>query len=110
MSSASARARIAAEPGVELRLEVEPRWCFRLPALSTMDGLVRVRGGVLHRLLHINGSPVRVRVAQLASGRVLFGAEAEYGEQARVAIELMRRALGVDQDLGPFHAGSATIH
>jgi 3-methyladenine DNA glycosylase/8-oxoguanine DNA glycosylase len=102
VSTASA-ARVAIEPAVELRLEVEPRWCYRLPRRSTMDGLVRVRGGVLHRLLHVGGSPVRVRVAQLTSGRVLFGAEAEYREQAEVAIELMRRALGVDQDLAPFH-------
>jgi 3-methyladenine DNA glycosylase/8-oxoguanine DNA glycosylase len=68
-----------------------------------MDGLAPVRGGVLHRLLHVQGGPVHVRVAQLASGHVLFGARGAYRSQARAAIDRMRRALGVDQELAPFH-------
>jgi 3-methyladenine DNA glycosylase/8-oxoguanine DNA glycosylase len=73
-----------------------------------MDGLLRCRGGVLHRLLHVGGDPVggdavHVRVAQLSSGNVLFGARAAYSDSAHIAIERMRRALGVDHDLGEFH-------
>jgi 3-methyladenine DNA glycosylase/8-oxoguanine DNA glycosylase len=88
---------------LELRVEVEPRWSYTLPRGSSMDGLAPVRGGVLHRLVHIEGDAVHVRVAQLASGRVLFGARAAFRAHAAVAIERMRRALGVDLDLRPFH-------
>jgi 3-methyladenine DNA glycosylase/8-oxoguanine DNA glycosylase len=87
----------------ELRVEVAPPWPYRLPRRGGMDGLTRVRGGVLHRLLHEEGEPVLVRVAQLPSGRVLFGARAEHRAHAARGIDRMRRALGVDQDLAGFH-------
>jgi len=104
----------AARPGVsalaaraagarEVRVEVEPRWCFALPRGGGMDGLTRVKGGVLHRLIHEGEQAVLVRVAQLTSGRVLFGAQAPDRSLAERAIERMRRALGVDQDLAAFH-------
>ncbi len=89
--------------GVEVRLEVRPRWVFRLPRSFGLDGLGRVRGGVLHRLLHSGESPVLVRVAQLAGDRVLFGAQAPSRTHAQWGIERMRLALGIDQDLEPFH-------
>ena len=87
----------------EVRLEVRPAWAFRLPRGGGLDGLTRVRGGVLHRLLHAAERPVVVRVAQLAPDRVLFGARAEDRDAAEWAIERMRLALGVDQDLRPFY-------
>jgi 3-methyladenine DNA glycosylase/8-oxoguanine DNA glycosylase len=87
----------------ELRLEVRPRWPFRLPRRGAPDGLVRVRDGVLHRLLHRDGAPVVVRVAQPSHDRVLFGAQASDRETAEWGIERMRLALGVDQDLRPFY-------
>lgn len=69
-----------------------------------MDGLTRVRNGVLHRLLHDReGRPVLVRVAQLRSGAVLLGAQASDRPAAEDAIVRMRRALGVDLDLQPFY-------
>jgi 3-methyladenine DNA glycosylase/8-oxoguanine DNA glycosylase len=58
---------------------------------------------VLHRLLHVEGEPVLVRAAQTASDRVLFGARAREREAASEALERMRQALGVDQDLRPFY-------
>lgn len=64
---------------------------------------MRVRGGVLQRLLHIGEEPVYVRVAQLASGGVLFGAQANHRSAAAAGIARMRAALGVDQDLRPFY-------
>lgn len=67
-----------------------------------MDGLVRVRGRVLHRLLHAGAEPVRVRVAQLAPDRVLFAASAGDRAAAEHGIERMRSALGIDHDLLPF--------
>lgn len=87
----------------ELRVEVTPRWPFRLQRRGAMDGLSPVRGGVLHRLIHEAGEPVHIRVAQLRSGSVLFGARARDRRAAAGAIERMRRALGVDLDLRPFH-------
>jgi 3-methyladenine DNA glycosylase/8-oxoguanine DNA glycosylase len=68
-----------------------------------MDGLTRVRGGVLHRLIHFGDELVFVRVAQPASDRVVFGAQASERTAAEWGIERMRLALGVDQDLAPFY-------
>jgi 3-methyladenine DNA glycosylase/8-oxoguanine DNA glycosylase len=92
---------------VEVRVEVRPRWSLRLSRRSGMDGLSPVRGGVLHRLLHecLDGEelPVHVRVAQLGSGSLLIGARAAHRAPGERAIARMRRALGVDLDLRPFH-------
>jgi len=68
-----------------------------------MDGLAPVRGGVLQRLVHDAEQPVHVRVAQLSSGNVLIGAQADDPAAAGRAIERMRRALWLDLDLAPFH-------
>lgn len=89
--------------GVELREEVRPLWPFRLPLQGGADGVLRQRGGVLHRLLHHEGEPVVVRVAQSAPDAVLFGASAATREGAAYGIARMRFALGVDDDLRPFH-------
>ncbi|HZV73255.1 MAG TPA: hypothetical protein VFF79_06035 [Conexibacter sp.] len=93
----------------ELRVEVTPAWPFRLSRASGMDGVLRVRGRVVHRLLHHgeaadgSGTPVVVRVAQTARDRVLLGAAAADPAAAAWGIERMRFALGVDDDLRPFH-------
>jgi 3-methyladenine DNA glycosylase/8-oxoguanine DNA glycosylase len=65
---------------------------------------MRVRSGVVHRLLHVDGEPVVVRVAQPAGDRVMFGAQAEKQHAAEEGIARMRFALGVDDDLAEFHA------
>ncbi len=88
---------------VEVRVEVRPPWTFRLPRYGTPDGLTHVRGGVLHRLLHLEGEAVLVRAAQIASDRVLFGVQARDREAASEALERVRRALGIDQDLRRFY-------
>jgi 3-methyladenine DNA glycosylase/8-oxoguanine DNA glycosylase len=90
-------------PQVETRVEVTPAWPFRLPRGSGMDGVLRTRGGVVHRLLHHGEEPVVVRVAQTARDRVLVGAQAPSRAAAAWGIERMRFALGVDDDLRPFH-------
>jgi 3-methyladenine DNA glycosylase/8-oxoguanine DNA glycosylase len=87
----------------ELRVEVAPAAPYRLPLRSGMDGVLKHRGGVLERLLHRGGEPVRVRVAQTARDRVLFGALSSSVEAARYGIERMRFALGVDDELGDFY-------
>jgi hypothetical protein len=70
--AASVSARSLAAGSVEVRVEVGPTWPFRLPG-GGMDGVARRRGGVLERLLHVEGRPVVVRVAQTAPDAVLFG-------------------------------------
>jgi 3-methyladenine DNA glycosylase/8-oxoguanine DNA glycosylase len=76
---------------------------FRLPLRSGLDGLTRVRGGVLHRLLHAGSEPVLVRVAQPAPERVLFGAQAAARDAAEWGIERLRAAVGIDQDVSGFY-------
>ncbi len=93
----------APREGSEIRIEVRPTWPFRLPRGTGMDGLLRRRGTVLHRLLHAGEEPVSVRVAQITPDRVLFGARARDPAAAQWGIERMRRALGIDQDLRPFY-------
>lgn len=65
--------------------------------------MLRRRGGVLERLLHVDGRPAIVRVAQTGERCVLFGAWADDHAAAQAAIARMRFALGVDDDLRPFY-------
>lgn len=88
---------------VEIRQEVRPPWYFRLPLAGGMDGVLRVRGRVLHRLLHVDGEPVVVRVAQPSRDRVVFGGSAGDAAVAEEGIARMRFALAVDDDLREFH-------
>jgi DNA-3-methyladenine glycosylase II len=102
----SRRAPVAPAPGTrELRVEVRPAWPFRLSRASGPDSVLQVRHGVVHRLLHHGpvAEPVVVRVAQTAPDRVLFGAAAADPAAAAWGIERMRFALGVDDNLRPFH-------
>src|SRR5580698_6823915 len=92
---------------VELREEARPCSPYRLPVSGGMDGVRRCGGGVLERLLHRDGEPVRVRVAQTASDAVLFGAAAHTRAAAHAGIERMRFALGVDDDLSELFAEHA---
>ncbi len=94
---------MTAAAATELRVEVTTRWCYRLPRFGGLDGLTRLRGGVLHRLLHHGDVPVLVRVAHLGSDRVLLGARARSPAAREWAVVRMRRALGLDHDLRAFH-------
>lgn len=105
-----------------LEVEVRPPSPYRLPSYDSEDGVVRVSGGVVMRLLHVEGSPVLVRAWQPAGDRVLVRAEpadpaavtaprtvparpappAGAAQLSRAA-ERMRFALGVDDDLGEFY-------
>ncbi len=88
---------------VTARAEVRPPWAFRLPRRGGMDGVLRVRGGVVERLLHVDGERVVVRTAQPSASRVLFEARAARRDAAEEGIARMRFALGVDEDLREFH-------
>lgn len=91
----------------ELRVEVTPAALYRLPLRGGMDGVLKCKGGVLERLLHHDGEPVRVRVAQTARDRVLLGALSRSDGAAGYAIERMRFALGLDDELGDFYRAFA---
>lgn len=87
---------------VEVRREVRPRWPVRLPRRNGADGVLRVRGGVLERLLHVGGVAVVVRAAQRGD-TILLGAWAERRDAAEEGVARMRFALGLDDDLRPFY-------
>jgi 3-methyladenine DNA glycosylase/8-oxoguanine DNA glycosylase len=93
-----------------------------LPAYGGEDRVMRVDGGVVSRLLRVGESPVLVRAWEPGSQRVALRADAvdpaaltaprsvpappsrPAGQpQLEVAIERMRFALGVDDDLGEFY-------
>jgi DNA-3-methyladenine glycosylase II len=98
---------------------VRPRSPWAMPR-GTTDGTLRVRGAVARRLLAVAGRPVLVRAWQPAGDRVLVRAEAvdpaavtaplaapredrpAGREELAVAVERMRFALGVDDDLSEF--------
>jgi 3-methyladenine DNA glycosylase/8-oxoguanine DNA glycosylase len=103
VTGAGRRGQAARGYALEVRVEVRPRWTFRLSRRVGLDRVVRVRAGVVHRLLHCGTDPVVVRIAQLAPDRVLFGAQADRRDVAEWGIERMRAATGIDQDLRPFY-------
>jgi 3-methyladenine DNA glycosylase/8-oxoguanine DNA glycosylase len=101
-----------------LEVEVRPPSPFRLPGYSSEDLTMRVWNGVLSRLMGVGESPVLVRAWESGKGRVAVRAEAldpasvvpprampsppgrpAGPAQLRLAIERMRFALGVDDDL-----------
>jgi DNA-3-methyladenine glycosylase II len=101
-----------------LVVEVRPPSPYRLGRGSS-DRTLRVAGGVAHRLLHVECSPILVRAWQPASDRVCVRADALDPAGVRVPIECeescpasadklatavarMRFAIGVDEDMGPF--------
>jgi len=88
---------------VEVRREVRPAWAFRLPRGSGFDGVMRRRGAVLERVVHVEDEPVVVRAAQPAADRVVLGARAASPDAGEEAIARMRFALGVDDDLREFY-------
>jgi DNA-3-methyladenine glycosylase II len=100
-----------ADAPVELRVEVTPPWPFRI-GRGSGDGILRRRGATLMRLLHVDGEPVLVAVAQTAPQRVLFAARSASSAAAEAGLARMRWATGVDEDLRPFYerfAGDAVI-
>jgi 3-methyladenine DNA glycosylase/8-oxoguanine DNA glycosylase len=88
----------------ERRVELEARWPLRLPGPGA-DGVARVRGGVLERLVHVEERPVLVRAAQPGRNArtVLIGAWGASKGACEAALERMRFALGVDDELSEFH-------
>jgi 3-methyladenine DNA glycosylase/8-oxoguanine DNA glycosylase len=107
--------------GGGLEIEVRPRGPYRLPAYGGEDGVMRVAAGVVSRLLHVEGSPVLVRAWHPSRERVALRADpvdpaavrtpcagpvepapAADSDRLELAIERMRFALAVDDDLTEF--------
>ena len=91
----------AAPTGACLEAEVKPPWPFRLPRGGGGDAVMRVRQGIVTRLLHVGREPVVVRAWQRRDGPIAFHAAALGAgdhEHLGIAIERMRFALGVDDD------------
>lgn len=107
---------------MSVEVEVRPPSPYRLPAYGGEDGVMRAERGVLNRLLHVDGRPVLVRAWEPGRGRIAVRAEALDPGDVRIpgpaavgpegvagaaelelAIERMRFALGVDDDLSEFY-------
>jgi 3-methyladenine DNA glycosylase/8-oxoguanine DNA glycosylase len=86
-----------------VRREVRPPWPYRLPGGGPDGVMRRRREGGIERLVHVEGAPAVVRVAQPARDRVALVAGADSPDVAEEAIRRMRFALGVDDDLRPFY-------
>lgn len=94
-----------------LEVEVRPRSPYRLPARGRGDGVVRSSRGVLARLLHIEGAPIVCHAWQRRDALVAIRAQyaSEDGTPGSItaglerALEMMRFALAVDDDLHPFY-------
>ncbi|HEX2085445.1 MAG TPA: AlkA N-terminal domain-containing protein [Solirubrobacteraceae bacterium] len=89
---------------METRVEITPRWAFRMPVMIGRDAVARRRGGVLSRLLHVGETPVVVRVAQTARDRVAISLDGPDRDAREAALERVRFWLGLDDDLSGFHA------
>ncbi|HEV2771120.1 MAG TPA: hypothetical protein VGV40_13130 [Solirubrobacteraceae bacterium] len=100
-SAPASLADLAALPA-HVRGEVRPAWAFRLPG-GTLDGVWRRRGGVLERLVVLDGATAVVRAAQPARERVVLGAWAHERAVADHALDWVRWALGLDDNLRAFH-------
>jgi DNA-3-methyladenine glycosylase II len=88
-----------APAGAGLEVEVRPPWPYRMPGSGGGDAVMRVRRGIVTRLLHVEGQPVVVRAWQRRDGNVVLRALPPAGrDRSGVAIERMRFALGVDDD------------
>jgi 3-methyladenine DNA glycosylase/8-oxoguanine DNA glycosylase len=101
-----------------IEVEVRPRFPVRLPRGGGRDGVTRVRGEVVERMIHVGPCPVRVRAWHSRTGirlraeridpalAIHFNDSVECRcageEELWVAIERMRFVFGVDDDMTEF--------
>jgi 3-methyladenine DNA glycosylase/8-oxoguanine DNA glycosylase len=89
-----------------LEVEVRPAWPYRLSGRLGADGVARRRGAVVTRLLEVGADRVVVHAWQPARDRVVLRAAGcdspPERDRLELAIERMRFALGVDEDLSEF--------
>jgi len=88
-----------------LEAEVTPPWPYRLPRRGSGNGTMRVRDGIVARLLCVGEEPIVGHAWQIRSGAVRFRVSGDAPrEELEVALERMRFMLGVDDDLSEFFA------
>ena len=100
---ASVGSRRSLRRRMERRVEITPRWAFRMPVMTGCDAVARRRRGVLTRLMHVGDEPVVVRAAQSARDRVVIAVEGRSPQACDRAVERTRFWLGLDDDLRDFH-------
>jgi len=88
---------------VVIERDVRPPGLYRLPRAGRDGVLRRAAGGSLGRVVHHGEDPVIVHAWPI-TGAVRVRAESPCRVAAAYAIDRMRFALGLDHDLGPFHA------
>ncbi len=87
---------------------MRPKWTYKLPGRLGADAVCRRRRGLLSRLLAVGGERIVVHAWQPRRDRVVLRAapaaapEPASAEAMELAIERMRFALGVDDDLSEF--------
>lgn len=108
--------RLTRGPGGSLVVEVHPRGPYRFPRGRRFpDTVARCRDGVYERFLHVAGRPVLTRAWEAGGGAVAIaampapeswlppgGRERAGTTELEVAVERIRHALGVDDDMRPF--------
>jgi DNA-3-methyladenine glycosylase II len=87
---------------IEVRVEVRPKWYFRLPG-NGADGLMKRRGAAVQRWIRLQGEGVLMAAVQPAPEKVIVAARSQTREAAEEGVRRMRFALGVDDDLRVFH-------
>jgi 3-methyladenine DNA glycosylase/8-oxoguanine DNA glycosylase len=91
-----------------LEVEVRPRWPYKLPSRLGADWVARRRRDVLTRLIGVGDERAVVHAWQPEPRRVVLRAAAARApepvaqETLETAIERMRFALGIDDDLSEF--------
>ena len=94
-------------PAPALEIEVTPPWPYRLPRRGGRDGVLRVTGGLITRLVHVGERPVVVHAWSPSKQRVRLRAIAAGGAgrpaDLELAVERVRFAFGVDDDLSDFY-------
>jgi DNA-3-methyladenine glycosylase II len=108
--------RLTRGPGGSLIVEVRPPSVYRFPRGRRFpDGVARCRAGAYERFLHIAGRPILARAWEIPGGEVAIAAMPapvawldDGGDvpasaaELEVAVERIRHALAVDDDMGPF--------
>jgi 3-methyladenine DNA glycosylase/8-oxoguanine DNA glycosylase len=96
-------------PAPSLEIEVRPPWPYRLIRSSGGDGVARAHGPAVVRLVRCEGELVAVAAWQRRSGEVRLRAAPPRGGRCsrpalERALERVRFALAVDDDLADFRA------
>jgi len=108
--------RLTRGPGGSLVVEVTPPCLYRFPRSRRFpDGVARCRNGVYERFIHVAGRPVLARAWELTGGEVAIAAmpappawlegsdhAPATAAELEIAVERIRNALAVDDDLRPF--------